>query len=153
MRCSCKSLRDDFWDAFEEIEKENGWQPGKLICDSEAFIKQYLNFANDKVHDLNAGSEPTLDMLAVTTAKLALDEVVHNFEEGPEPEGDEERVDYYQLIREFQLHFEKRDRIWAVLRSWQVNPRPRCGYLWIDWMKVCFGRVGQNSWMNSMKSN
>ena len=45
------------------------------------------------------------------------------------------------IIREFQLHFEKRDRIWAVLRNWQVNPRPRCGYLWIDWMKVSFGTV------------
>ena len=141
VRCACKSLKDDFWEDFVEIEEENSWQCGKLICDSEEFIKQYMKFAQAKLCDLQEHSDSALDQVAITTAKLSLDEVVHNFDIGPEPEDDEERIDYYTLIREFQLHFEKRDRIWAVLRNWQVNPRPRCGYLWIDWMKVSFGTV------------
>jgi hypothetical protein len=53
---------------------------------------------------------------------------------GSIPETD--RTPYYELLNEFNLHFNLRDLMWSILQDWWKNARPRQAYPWIDWLKV-----------------
>jgi hypothetical protein len=116
-----------FWEEFEDV---TGWSAGERRYDSPEFLKAWLQYLQEKVVVLEASA--ILSREDLTHVMLIAHEVTRAME-SPDVEHEAAWID---LVAEWNLHWTLRDLLWTRLMEWHARPKPRNGYLWIDYAKV-----------------
>ena len=115
----------DFYKDFKEVQLANGFDD-KDFPESEVWLRLWFDHTQEKFLTY----ETIDDLQTLAELKLLVDGAGEFFDKGSDGGS------VYQLVAEFNLHFNLRVLLWQQLMEWYYHPKPGWGYLWIDYMKV-----------------